>query len=87
LYCSVNIHYVLVLGVAGIAYADGEYVVVLECDDVQADGTCNPTETVVEVYSRKSLPLSASDIDRLVPVAEGLCLDRSDFHLVNHDSK
>ena len=72
---------------AGIAYADGEYVVILECDNVQEDGTCHPDETVVEVYSRKSLPLSAADIDRLSPVAESLCLDKSDFHLVPHNGK
>ena len=72
---------------AGIAYADGEYVVILECDEVQEDGTCHPDKTVVEVYSRKSLPLSQADIDRLTPVAESLCMDKSDFHLVSHDSK
>ena len=74
-------------GVAGIAYADGKHVVVMECDEVQEDGTCNPTETVVEVYSRSSQPLLEADIDKLAPVAERLCLDRSDFHVVPHDCK
>jgi hypothetical protein len=77
----------LFAGVAGIAYADGEHVVVLECDEVQEDGTCNPAKTVVEVYSRSSQPLKEADIDKLAPVAERLCLDRSDFHIVPHDCK
>ena len=75
------------VGIAGIAYADGEYVVVLECDKVQEDGTCNPTETVVEVLSRNSEGLSAAAIERLTPVAERLCLEVSDFYVLPHAGK
>ena len=75
------------LGIAGIAYADGEYVVVLECDEVQADGTCDPSKTMVEVLSRSSRALTQEVIERLSPVADSLCLEKSDFHLVPQDGK
>ena len=74
-------------GIAGIAYADEEYAVVVECDEVREDGTCNPSETVVEVLSRHSTPLSHADIERLAPVAERLCMEKEDFHLIPHDGK
>ena len=74
-------------GVAGIAYADEEYAVVMECDEVQEDGTCKPSETVVEVLSRHSTTLSQTTIAKLSPVAEGLCLESSDFHLLPHDGR
>ena len=59
-------------GIAGITYADGIHVVVLECDVVQEDGTCDPAQTVVEVLSRNTNPLSQADLDKLAPVARGL---------------
>ena len=73
-------------GIAGIAYADGEYAVVLECDEVREDGTCDPSELVVEVLSRDGTGLSHADIDKLAPVAERLCLEKEDFHLIPQDS-
>ena len=74
-------------GVAGIAYADGEYAVVLECDQVLEDGTCDPHETVVEVLSRHNTKLSSDVINRLSQVAQKLCLEPSDFHLLSHDGE
>lgn len=79
--------FVMFSGVAGIAYADGEFAVVLECDEVQEDGTCNPTETVVEVLSRHSTSLTKADIAKLVPVAERLCMEESDFHILHQDGR
>ena len=77
----------ILIGIAGIAYADEEYAVVVECDEVREDGTCYPSELVVEVLSRGSTPLSHADIDKLAPVAERLCLEKEDFHLMPQDSK
>ena len=75
------------LGIAGIAYADEEYAVVLECDEVREDGTCYPSEKVVEILSRHSTGLSHADIDRLAPIAERMCLEKSDFHLIPQDGE
>ena len=74
-------------GIAGIAYADEEYAVVVECDEVREDGTCYPSELVVEVLCRHCTGLSQADIDRLAPIAERLCLEKEDFHLIPHDSE
>ena len=81
------VSYVCISGIAGIAYADGEYAVVLECDEVQEDGTCNPAKTVIEILSRYSTKLSAAAIQKLSPVAHQLCVEPSDFHLLPHDSE
>ena len=85
--CAITYFSFALKGIAGIAYADEEYAVVVECDEVREDGTCYPSELVVEVLSRRSTPLSHADIDKLAPVAERLCLEKEDFHLIPHDSK
>ena len=68
-----------------IVYADGQYAVIYECDEVQEDGFCVPCATFVAVVSRTTDQLSEEDMEKLEPIVEQLCFEKSDFSLIEHD--
>ena len=74
-------------GVGGLAYAEGRLAVFYECDEVQDNGACVPSKTNVEVLSRTPDTLTEEEKLKLVPVAQRLCFDLNDFHLMDHDGK
>jgi hypothetical protein len=61
--------------------------VIYECDEIGASGACKPESTMVDVWTRSSLPLTPRQRRTLMPVAQRLCFNVGDFRLVGQDSK